>query len=187
MLRTGDVPLARTHHGRRSVLRRYARALGGRSAEATWGRLFLTLPEASALAVLLVCEQGWNRAVLDAMTVPSTAPGAGEDELDIYRVEIHKRRRPARSRHTSNNLIDDGPASAGRLMRQAIEATEPARITLGRRGEPTDRLLVARRGSQRSGLPMFPLGVPGQVSMRTWATRTGLDGDDPGAPFWARP
>jgi hypothetical protein len=35
------------------------------------------MQEAYALAVLLVCEQGYNRAVLDEMTVPSAAPGSG--------------------------------------------------------------------------------------------------------------
>jgi len=57
--------------------------------------------EAAARAVLLVCEQGWNRSVLDAMTVPDDMPGAGEDGLDIYRAEIRKRRRPPRTRHTT--------------------------------------------------------------------------------------
>jgi hypothetical protein len=60
LLRTGDVPLATG--GYRTVLARHARALGGAGAGQTWARLFLTLPEASALAVLLVCDQGWNRA-----------------------------------------------------------------------------------------------------------------------------
>jgi hypothetical protein len=184
VLRTGNLPHTRTPHGDRSRPRRLVRALGGWSAEHTWTRLFLTMQEAYALAVLLVCEQGYNRAVLDEMTVPSTAPGAGEDDLDVYRVEIHKRRRPVRSRYTSNNLVDDGPGSAGRLMRQAIEATEPARVALGRRGEPTDRLLVARRGNQNSGPGMFHLGAPKQAAMRIWVAQTGLIGDNPDEPFW---
>jgi hypothetical protein len=171
LLRTGDVPLARARH--RTVLARHARALGGAGSEHTWARLFLTLPEAYALAVLLICDQGWNRAVLDAMTVPDDAPGAGEDGLDIYRVRIRKRRRPPRTRHSSANLVDDGPASAGRLMRQAIEATEPARIALAMRGEPTARLLVSRR-AQPAGKPMFCLGVPPRATMPLWAAQAGL-------------
>jgi hypothetical protein len=182
--RTGEVPMNHSPNGRRSVPRRYAQALGGRSPEQTWGRLFLTMPEAYALAVLLVCEQGYNRAVLDDMTVPDTAASRGEDGLDIYRVEIHKRRRPTRMRYTSNNLVDDGPGSAGRLMRQAVEATEPARDTLRRRGEPTDRLLVSRRSDQNCGPGMFHIGAPKQASMRTWVAQTGLIGDDPAEPFW---
>lgn len=175
LLRTGDVPLAAGGH--RTVLARHARALGGAGALATWARLFLTLPEASALAVLLVCDQGWNRAVLDAMTVPDATPGAGEDDLDIYRVQIYKRRRPARSRYTSANLVDDGPASSGRLMRQAIEATETARVATAMRGEPASALLVSRRATP-AGKPMFCPGVPPQEAMRLWAAQAGLAGSD---------
>ena len=76
--RTGDVPLTQARH--RAVTARHARALGGAGPQHTWARLFLTMPEAAALAVLLVCDQGWNRSVLDAMTVPDDMPGAGEDE-----------------------------------------------------------------------------------------------------------
>jgi hypothetical protein len=175
LLRTGDVPLAAGGH--RAVVARHARALGGAGAGRTWARLFLTLPEASALAVLLVCDQGWNRAVLDAMTVPDASPGAGEDDLGIYRVQIFKRRRPARSRYSSASLVDDGPASSGRLMRQAVEATEPARIALAMRGEPASALLVSRRATP-AGKPMFCSGVPPQEAMRLWAARAGLAGGD---------
>ncbi len=177
-LRTGDVPLARG--AARTVVPRYARALGGSGADQTWARLFLTLPEACALAVLLICDQGWNAAVLDAMTVPSDAPGAGEDDLGIYRVEICKRRRPARFRYTSANLVDDGPASSGRLMRRVIEATEPARIALAMRGEPASRLLVSHR-IQPAGKGMFCLGVPPRGSVPVWAAQAGLTraGGDP--------
>jgi hypothetical protein len=177
LLRTGDVPLAAS--GYRTVLARHARALGGAGPGQTWTRLFLTLPEASALAVLLVCDQGWNRAVLDAMTVPDATPGAGEDDLDIYRVQICKRRRPARSRYSSASLVDDGPDSSGRLMRQAIQATEPARIALAIRGEPASTLLVSRRATP-AGKPMFCPGVPPREAMRAWAAWAGLaDGDGP--------
>jgi hypothetical protein len=86
LLRTGDVPL--NEGGDRGVVTRHAKALGGVGPLHTWGRLFLTMPEAAALSVLLVCDQGWNRSVLDAMTVPDDMPGAGEDSLDIYRVPV---------------------------------------------------------------------------------------------------
>lgn len=181
LLRTGDVPL---NAGRdRGVLARHARALGGVSPLHTWGRLFLTMPEAAALAVLLVCDQGWNRSVLDAMTVPDDMPGAGEDGLDMYRVPVLKRRRPSRTRHTSANLVDDGPDTSGRLIRQAVEATEPARSTLAALGEPTSRLLVARRATP-AGKTMFCLGVPPSDSLRRWAASAGLPG--PGGPLQVR-
>jgi hypothetical protein len=174
MLRTGDVPL--TAAGDRAVIARHAKALGGVSPPHTWARLFLTMPEAAALAVLLVCDQGWNRSVLDAMTVPDDMPGAGEDGLDIYRVPVLKRRRPPRARHTSANLVDAGPDTSGRLIRQAIEATEPARLTLAALGEPAGQLLVSRRATP-AGKTMFCLGVPPSDSLRRWAASAGLAGD----------
>jgi hypothetical protein len=173
LLRTGDVPL--TASTDRAVVACHARALGGATPPHTWGRLFLTMPEAAALAVLLVCDQGWNRSVLDAMTVPDDMPGAGEDGLDIYRVPVLKRRRPPRTRHASANLVDAGPDTSGRLIRQVIEATEPARITLAALGEPTSRLLVSRRATP-AGKTVFCLGVPPGDSLRRWASSAGLVG-----------
>jgi hypothetical protein len=177
LLRTGDVPLTTAED--RQVLAQHARALGGAGPEHTWARLFLTMREAAALAVLLVCHQGWNRSVLDAMTVPDDMPGAGEDGLDIYRVPVLKRRRPASTRHTSVNLTDAGPGTSGRLIRQAIEATEPARLTLAALGEPTSRLLVSRRATP-AGKSMFCLGVAPRDSADRWAASAGLAG--PGGP-----
>jgi hypothetical protein len=158
------------------VTARHARALGGTGPQHTWARLFLTLPEAAALAVLLVCDQGWNRSVLDVMTVPDDMPGAGEDGLDVYRAGIVKRRRPARARYSSANLPDTGPGSPGRLIRQAIEATQPARIALAALGAPADRLLVSRRDQFRGRQDMFCLGAPPGDSMRRWAVSAGPDG-----------
>jgi hypothetical protein len=173
LLRTGDVPLTAATH--REVVARHARALGGVTPLHTWARLFLTMPEAAALAVLLVCDQGWNRSVLDAMTVPDGMPGAGEDGLDIYRVPVLKRRRPSRTRYTSVNLVDAGPDTSGRLIRQAIEATEPARITLAALGEPSASLLASRRATP-AGKTVFCLGGPPADSLHRWVTSAGLAG-----------
>jgi hypothetical protein len=169
ILRGGDVP----RYGNGShVLHRHARVLGGRGADKTWARLFLTGPEAFALAVLLVASEGWNRSVLHRMNVPDYDPAVGDDEFDIHSVEIHKRRRPVRLRYTSNNLVDTGPGSPGRLMRQAIEATELARQSRESLGRPTDRLLVSRR----TGTPDDPfcLGIPGPSVVARWSVEAGL-------------
>lgn len=154
------------------MLHRHARVLGGRGADKTWARLFLTGPEAFALAVLLVASEGWNRSVLHRMHVPGHDPAVGDDGFDIQLVEIHKRRRPVRLRYTSNNLVDTGPDSPGRLMRHAIEATELARQTLELLGRPTDQLLVSRR----TGTPDDPfcLGIPGPSVVARWSIDAGL-------------
>jgi hypothetical protein len=167
ILRSGDVPRL----GRRcDMLHRHARVLGGRGADKTWARLFLTGPEAFAL--LLVASEGWNRSVLHRMRVPDHDPAVGDDKFDIHLVEIHKRRRPVRLRYTSNNLVDTGPDSPGRLMRQAIEATELARQSLELLGRPTDRLLVSRR----TGTPDEPFceGIPGPSVVARFSVEAGL-------------
>ncbi|CAG7588073.1 hypothetical protein HGB39_18475 [Rhodococcus opacus] len=74
---------------------------------------------------------------------PGARPAVA-DNVDVFTVHLDKPRRPVRLRHTSTNLVDNDPGSAGRLLRQVIEATEPARETLAVRGRPTDRLLVYR-------------------------------------------
>lgn len=176
ILRTGDVP--RPGVGR-DMLHRHARALGGRGADKTWVRLFLTGPEAFALAVLLVASEGWNRSVLHLMRVPDHDPAVG-DEFDIHLVEIHKRRRPVRLRYTSNNLVDTGPDSPGRLMRHAIEATELARQTLEFLGQPTDQLLVSRRACAPDD--PFCLGIPRSSVAARWPIEAGLSTPN-GAPF----
>jgi hypothetical protein len=155
LARTGDVP----RYGGRSgtIPARYLNALGNRSPEATWGRLYLTRAEGAAAAVLLVTSEAWNRSVLDRMRVPEHDPAAG-DAFDIYTVEVNKRRRPVRLRYTTNNLLDAGPDTPGRLMRQVIEATEMARQTLQLLGEPSDHLLVWRRANRKAG--QFGFGTP---------------------------
>jgi hypothetical protein len=177
ILCTGDVP---RYEGCSDPLHRHGRVLGGRGGDKTWARLFLTGPEGFALAVLLVASEGWNRSVLDRMRVPDHDPAAGDDEFDVHLVEIYKRRRPVRLRYTSNNLVDTGPDSPGRLMRQAIEATELARQSVELLGRPTDRLLVSRR----TGTPEDPFceGIPAESVITRWSAEAGLSTPD-GSPL----
>ncbi|MBF6302845.1 hypothetical protein IU459_35770 [Nocardia amamiensis] len=161
VLRTGDAPLM-PNAKVRTIRKHYRRALGGRSPEKTWGRLYLTRTEAFAAAVLLVASGSWNHSVLDAMTVPTTNTAIADD-LDIHTVEIRKPRRPVRSRYTTNNLIDHGEGSPGRLLSQVIEATDPARYTLALQGRPTDRLLVCRLNRGWRDGSAFQLGIPASV------------------------
>lgn len=177
ILRTGDVARSEKH---RDMPHRHARVLGGRGSDKTWARLYLTGVEAFALAVLLVASESWNRSVLHQMRIPEHDPAVGNDDFDIHLVEIHKRRRPVRLRYTSNNLVDSGPDTPGRLMSQAIEATEIARQTLELLGQPTDRLLVSRRACAIDDL--FCLGMPGGSVVARWTTEAKLSDPD-GTPF----
>jgi hypothetical protein len=144
ILRTGDLPRYRSAGGRVGRIRaEHLRAMGGAGLGRARDELYLVTEELFALHVLLVASEGWNRSVLERMTVPGYDPAAA-DEFAIHMVEIDKRRRPVRLRRTSNNLVDDGPESPGRLMAHAIEATELARQTLAFTGHATDLLLVGR-------------------------------------------
>ena len=158
LLRTGDVPL--TAGRAPQVAARHARALGGAGPEHTWARLFLTMPEAAALAVLLVCDQGWNRSVLDAMTVPDDMPGAGEDEPGHLpgagSSSAAARPAPGTRRRT---WPTPGRAAPGRLIRQAIEATEPARDHPGSARRPRRTGCWSAAATTPAGKTMFCLGA----------------------------
>ncbi len=158
LLRTGDVPLVGSRPWRR-LAESTVRLLGGSEPERTWGRLFLTPEEACALSVLLVASESWNKSVLHRMRIPDHDPAVA-DEFDIHRVEVHKVRRPIHLRYTTNNLVEAGPNSPGRLMGRAIEATELARQHLQLQGRPTDRLLVCRLRNPRRKSDLFRLGIP---------------------------
>ncbi|MGP3913026.1 hypothetical protein [Nonomuraea sp. 10N515B] len=163
VLTTGDVPLyPNSHPSHRYVVRKYDKALGGRGPGVTWARLFPTRVEALAAGTLLVASEAWNRAPLNQMLVPDHDPAAGEEEFDIHMVEIDKRRRPVHLRHTTNNLLDAGPGTPGRLMGQVIEATDLAREHLRLQGRPTNRLLVWRRLYSGGVGKYFALGIPNQ-------------------------
>ncbi|EWM19198.1 hypothetical protein KUTG_09502 [Kutzneria sp. 744] len=159
LLRTGDVPLTRSRWPRRRVSESTVRLLGGNDPELTWGRLFLTPEEACALSVLLVASESWNKSVLHRMRIPEHDPAVADD-FDIHLVEVHKARRPVHLRYTTNNLVDAGPDSPGRLMGRAIEATDLARQYLQLRGTPTDRLLICRLRNPRRKDQLFRLGIP---------------------------
>jgi hypothetical protein len=158
LVRTGDVPLYARRDGVRHVRKACRAALGGCGPEETWGRLNLSCTEAFAAAVLLVAGEGWNRSVVHRMRIPEHDPAAGDD-ADIYMVEISKRRRPVRLRYTTNNLLDAGPGSPGRLMSQVIEATELTRRSLDLQGQRTDRLLAWRRAHSPAGHDLFGTGL----------------------------
>lgn len=167
---TGYVP---RYGGCVAVPPRYQRALGGTEPMCTWGRLFLSRTEISAAMALLAADEGWNRSVIDLLRVPTMDPSVGDENVDIYPVEINKRRRPAPHRYTSNNLVDSGPNTPGRLMSQIIEATAAARTTLRHLGSPTDRLLVWHRtsggrpivvGAPRTGIIPTVSGAPETVN-----------------------
>lgn len=165
--RTGDVPLlAAWPSGGRRPSRRHLGALGGRAPQQTWGRLFLSRREVFAAAILLVANQSWNKSVLHRMRIPEQDPAVADD-VDVFTVHLDKPRRPVRLRHTSTNLLDNGPSSAGRLLRHVIEATDPAREALAVLGRPTDRLLVYRTACPSRRGQEFAFGIAKSLTVGT--------------------
>jgi hypothetical protein len=83
---TGDIPRTTGPSGHVNV--RNHRLLGGRSAERTWARLFLTRLELIALAELLTDQFGWNLSVFDRMPTLVRTPSAGETAKVTYQVQV---------------------------------------------------------------------------------------------------
>ncbi|UNN05326.1 hypothetical protein [Rhodococcus opacus] len=162
--RTGDVPLHAQAWRRPS--RRHLTVLGGRAPQQTWGRLFLSRREVFAAAVLLVATESWNKSVLHRMRIPEHDPAVA-DAVEVFTVHLDKPRRPVRLRHTSANLVDNGPGSPGRLLRNVIEATEPARETLAVLGRPTDQLLVYRTACPSRRGQEFAFGIAKNLEVGT--------------------
>ncbi|WP_353366137.1 hypothetical protein [Mycobacterium sp.] len=164
---TGDVPLdvEKAALGYRVVQPQYDAVLGGKDPEVSWRRLYLTKVEVVSLAVLMVIAYGWNSTPIAELNVPETMPEPDNKQV-IYRVELEKRRRSLPSRYETRNLTDWGPASPGRLITQALDATKPARDLLQEHGAPTPRLLL------------WHLQRPVLVKDRTALIRAGFDAED---------
>ncbi|MFF4305499.1 hypothetical protein [Streptomyces sp. NPDC001601] len=140
--RTGVVPRTVHPRGGSSVTNRHL--LGGWGPEKTWGRLFLTRGELTALAVLLTDRFAWNLSVYDRMPVPTRAPSAGETASVTYQVQVEKRRAGIGRWFSTENITDSGADSPGRLITRALEATAHARDLAGRLRPGTDLLMAAR-------------------------------------------
>ncbi|MGI5453524.1 hypothetical protein ACQEWB_10195 [Streptomyces sp. CA-249302] len=135
--------------------------------------LFPSVVEKGAAAVLLICHEGWNLAVLKRLKVPDSWPNAdgAEEEVAIHRMEIDKVRR-SRRRHFSNNLVNLGEGSPGEAMSQIIAMTEQVRETLAVLGQPSD-LLLWSRGVRH---PPFSSGASGlRDAIGAWFEKDGAD------------
>jgi hypothetical protein len=186
LARTGGLPKHTEKSGERTVVTgKYRRASGGMSAAATWQRLFLSRMEAVALGVLLVAEYGWNLSVIDRAEVPRASPDQGEDGHPTYRIPLEKPRRGAGRHYETRNVTDDGAASRGRLITQALEATRFARALVEEAAPGTNRLIVwrtGRPGRQRAAdqdchppVGPFHFGVHSDAA-KQWARAEALDG-----------
>jgi hypothetical protein len=180
--RTGDVPRTLQPSGQQQVTHR--RLLGGGRPEQTWGRLFLTPVELTALAVLLTDRFAWNLSVYDRMPVPTTRPSVAETASVTYQVQVEKRRAGSGRWLSTENITDSGADSLGRLITQAVEVTAHARTLANHLKPGTDLLMAARAFRAEPGhsdldrpAPVGPVsfGVSYGMAQR-WAKRNGLGG-----------
>ncbi|MGH3195736.1 MAG: hypothetical protein ACRDRJ_34240 [Streptosporangiaceae bacterium] len=185
LARTGDLPKYTERSGRHTVVTgKYRKAFGGMSAALTWQRLFLSQMDAVALGVLLMAEYGWNLSVVDSAEVPRASPDQGEDGRPTYRISLEKPRRGPGRYYETRNVTDDGAASPGRLITQALQATRFARAIVEEMAPGTGRLIVwrtARAGRLSADLDRHPpvgpfcFGVTSDAA-KEWAKAEGLDG-----------
>lgn len=177
--RTGDVPAYIGVGGRIRTRYGQTQMFGGSASVNSWMRLFLNCEEAAALAVLMIATYGWNATSVAELKVPRPTPDPGLDGKLTYRVELEKRRRNPPHRYETRNLTDWGAESPGRLISQAIEATEPARTTLAGLEAPTDRLIVSRTTVRKAAYGgtagWFQSGFRAAI-LKQWAEELGLNG-----------
>jgi hypothetical protein len=83
-----------------------------------------------SLGVLLMANFGWNVSVIDTAEVPRALPDQGTDGHPVYRIPVEKFRRGPRLHFKTRNVVDDGAASKGRLITEALEATRFARAVV---------------------------------------------------------
>lgn len=145
-----------------------------------WKHLFLDNAEVFAIMVLFACERGYNASVTGRLRANAGHPDGHGEAPRVRTVELHKPRRPASGRFTSNNLVGSAPSSEGHLFDIAVELTAPARATLAHLGRPTDRLLVARSAHPKGGglfIERFEDEPKVSSAGARWNARAGLQDD----------
>ncbi|QRV33957.1 hypothetical protein I6J42_07675 [Streptomyces californicus] len=168
--RTGDVPRYPCRQ-----LRPEAKALtreSGGFADAVT-RLFPSENEMGAAVILMVCHEAWNLSVVKTMQVPTHWPNADGDEAEpaIHHVETDKPRR-RRRRHSTNNLVNVGPDSAGGAMQQVLEITAQARLTAELIGEESTSLFLGRSLHTTPEDGLFVSGSSAEWAVQGWVRRT---------------
>ena len=112
-------------------------------------RLFLTASELAPLAIRLALLEGFNRSVVETMTVPT------EHEGGQIQLQLDKARRPQELRFWQTFVSG---RNADMIMK-IVDITQPGRDRLAALGMPTDALLVRLARADRLGKFAGPEGA----------------------------
>lgn len=134
--------------------------------------LFLTHDEVFAFMVLLAAIRGYNPDTIDALTIADQRPDGGVDETAILNVSLQKPRAAQGSQQTNDNLLRLSARSAGALMQLATELTQPARIALRSRGQPTNCLLICRLRRPNDRSNPFCLSINRPNATKEWLKKS---------------
>ncbi len=145
------------------------------------GMLFPNKADLVALAVLFVCEAGFNRSVIETLPARHNRPDGAVGDIEVRTVATDKPRRGAR-RHSTHSFVDGVDVNALSAYRLALDLTAGAHRVLDRLGHPTDRLLVHWSGQRNQAGLRLQVGLPLAESEIVWAEDVGLrtDPDDNG-------
>ncbi len=144
--------------------------------------LFPTKADLVALAVLFVCEAGFNRSVIETLPAGHRRPDGTIGDVEIRTVATDKPRRGAR-RHSTHNFVDTNLAVEGvdlvglSAYRLALDITAGAHRVLEDLGHPSDRLLVHWSGQRNEHGLRLQAELPLAESEIEWAEALGLRTD----------
>ncbi|MBW3557865.1 MAG: hypothetical protein KY454_13110, partial [Actinobacteria bacterium] len=185
LARYGDVRRGRGAYvmgpGRAPVHLRHSTIAAVGGVRKVTGMLFPTKADLVALAVLFVCEAGFNRSVIETLPARHDRPDGAVGDTEVRTVATDKPRRGAR-RHSTHSFVDGVDVNSLSAYRLALDITAGAHRVLEALGHPTDRLLVHWSGQRNGAGLRLQVALPLAESEIVWAEHAGLrtDPDDNG-------
>jgi hypothetical protein len=174
LLRAGDLPPECIRGGTTSLTAQAQSALGVTEIGLAYALAFPTAREAAAMGILLACERGWNRSVVEDLEVPSSRADAQDgSEEPIFIADLEKPRSGRDGRHQQASISSGSGMEALQLIATATNLTRRA---MANRGTPTNRLIVYR--NVRGTGDLFRMGLPVHATDSEWAKEMRLVDDN---------
>lgn len=140
--------------------------------------IYLTADEVFAFMILFAALRGYNPDTIARLSTRHQRPDGGVDVAVVHNIDLVKPRSPENGGTSSDNLIGRSDRSAASLYQLAKELTDPARMTLMRIGQTTDRLLISRMNIPRPYNSPFRLSISRGPAARSWLEKRLVLGDD---------